>query len=80
MLRLWSRSWKAAVAPKGGRDRLARHQLGAAFHQQNEQVERDLLQPDRPAGARQLVKLGGQTELIELVIPDSHGFRRTLTA
>ncbi len=43
---------KTAIAPQGACDRLARNQFVAALHQQHKQIERDFLQPDRPARAR----------------------------
>jgi hypothetical protein len=68
---------KAAVAPESGCDHLPLHEFRAALDQQNQQVERNLLQSHLPSSARQLLKFGSQAELIELIIPDRHRLQQT---
>jgi hypothetical protein len=49
---------ESPVAPQGHRNDITRHKLGTALHQEDKQVERYFLQPDRSAVAGQLVAFG----------------------
>jgi hypothetical protein len=49
---------ESPVAPQRRRNDITRYKLETALHQEDKEVERYFLQPDRSAGSGQLVTFG----------------------